>query len=62
MSLDALAAAYASAERFDEAVNTAQKAVDLVKGPSPADETAVANRLRLYQSRRPYRESVPAAP
>ena len=62
MSLDTLAAAYASAGRFDEAVGTAQKAVALVKGPSPTDEAAVANRLRLYQSRRPYRESAPAVP
>jgi tetratricopeptide (TPR) repeat protein len=62
MSLDALAAAYASAGRFDEAVSTAQKAVALVKGPSPADESAVRDRLRLYQSRKPYRETAPAAP
>ncbi len=57
MSLDTLAAAYASAGRFEEAVRTAEKAVALVKEPSPGDEAAVAERLRLYQSRQAYRES-----
>lgn len=60
MSLDALAAAYASAGRFDDAVAMAQKAVVLVKGPSPGDAPAVAERLRLYRSRQPYREAVAA--
>jgi tetratricopeptide (TPR) repeat protein len=56
--LDALAAAYAEAQRFEEAVKTAQQAAALA---SAAGDTRLANdikaRLVDYQARRPRRET-----
>jgi tetratricopeptide (TPR) repeat protein len=57
MSLDTLAAAYAGGGRFDEAVKTAQRALDLARTVSPNDAPAVANRLALYEQRQPYVEN-----
>lgn len=58
--LDALAAAYAEAGRFDEAVAVAQSAVDQ---SSSAGLTEIAARFRdrldLYRQRRPYRTPRP---
>jgi tetratricopeptide (TPR) repeat protein len=51
--LDALAAAYASAGRFDQAVATAQRAVALSADAALAG--AIRSRLSLYQQRRAYR-------
>lgn len=55
-ALDALAAAYASAGRFDDAVRTAEAGVGLAVA---AGQTGVADqfrqRLHLYQRREPYR-------
>jgi len=49
-SLDVLAAAYAAAGRFDEAVVSARSALDLLgSGQSELNE-----RYALYQQRRPY--------
>jgi tetratricopeptide (TPR) repeat protein len=56
-SLDTLAAAYAAAGRFEDAVMTAQKAVDAAKASGqekPVSE--IQNRLELYQEGRPYLE------
>lgn len=53
--LDTLAAAYAEAGRFDEAVRTARQAVDLLSG-SP-DVAPVADRLAGYSAGRPFRSS-----
>jgi Flp pilus assembly protein TadD len=56
--LDALAAAYAAAGRFADAVTTAQKAIELARAagqPQAANE--IAPRLELYHSKRPYLES-----
>ena len=55
-SLDALAAAYAAAGRFDQAVRTAQAA--LAAAAAGADELAdaIRKRLDLYRQARPYRE------
>jgi tetratricopeptide (TPR) repeat protein len=56
MVLDTLGAAYAEAGRFDQALATAQRALDLAT--AQGDTTAAAlirTRLRLYQSRQPYR-------
>jgi Flp pilus assembly protein TadD len=55
--LDTLAAAYAEAQRFDEAVKTAQKALSLAS-TSKQSELAqqIERRLLLYQKRQPYRE------
>jgi len=58
--LDTLAVAYAAANRFPEAVSTAQKAVELARSsgqPALADE--IASRLELYRVGRAYHESVP---
>lgn len=55
--LDTLAAAYAEAGRFDKAVETAQKALELSfrsKREALADE--IGDRLRLYKNRQAYRE------
>jgi len=54
--LDTLAAAYASAGRFDEAVNAAKKAVELVRligQKNVADE--ISKKLVLYENRKAYR-------
>jgi tetratricopeptide (TPR) repeat protein len=55
-TLDALAAAYASAGRFDDAVTAARSGIELA---SAAGQTGVAEqfrqRLALYQQHQPYR-------
>ena len=55
--LDTLAAAYASAGRFDEAVATAKEAWQLAQS---AGESSLAEeihvRLQIYRDRKPYRE------
>jgi spermidine synthase len=55
--LDTLAAAYAAAGRFSDAVDTAEKALKLV--PSSKKELAarIQDRLRLYKNGRSYIES-----
>jgi tetratricopeptide (TPR) repeat protein len=55
VSLDTLAAAYAEAGRFDEAAATAREAIDAAARRGGADP-AVAERLSLYTSGRPFRE------
>ena len=55
--LDALAAAYAAARRFDEAVATAKEAWQMAQASgqdSLAEEIHI--RLQLYRDRKPYRE------
>jgi len=56
--LDTLAAAYAAAGRLDDAVTTAERAVQLAEsaGQEPL-ATLIRARLELYRQRRPYRES-----
>jgi len=54
--LDTLAAAYAEAGRFEEAVKAEREALELL---GTEDEKAVAEyteRLRLYEAGKPYRE------
>ena len=55
--LDTLAAAYAEAGRFDQAVTTARAAITLA-GKVQAKELAeaIGKRLELYRQERPYRE------
>jgi tetratricopeptide (TPR) repeat protein len=54
--LDALAAAYASAGRYDEAVATARSAIALASSAGqPAVAAQFAARLQLYQNKTPYR-------
>jgi tetratricopeptide (TPR) repeat protein len=55
-ALDALAAAYASAGRFIDAVRTAQAGIDLaVAAGQPGAADQFRQRLQLYQRREPYR-------
>lgn len=54
--LDTLAAAYAEAGRFEEAVATARKALDLASDPQHQGfAEGIQARLELYQARRAYR-------
>jgi tetratricopeptide (TPR) repeat protein len=53
--LDTLAAAYAEAGQFTNAVSTQREAVGLVQGR--ADKAGYAARLKLYESNSPYREA-----
>ncbi|MHC4259742.1 MAG: tetratricopeptide repeat protein [Planctomycetota bacterium] len=52
--LDTLAAAYAAAGRFSDAVVTAEKALELVRPSDKKSAEAIQNRLRLYKTGRPY--------
>ena len=58
--LDTLAAAYAEAGRFDEAVRTAEEArsLALAGGTKPLADV-IGERLELYRSGRPWREGRP---
>ena len=57
LSLDALAAAYAEAGRFKEAVLTAQKGLELALKMGPKElALGLENRLKLYHAGRPYRQ------
>jgi protein O-mannosyl-transferase len=60
VSLDTLAAAYAEAGRFDEAAAAAREALALAERRGTVDR-ALADRLWLYRSGRPFREP-PSAP
>ena len=59
VDLDVLAAALATAGRCDEAVGVAEKALKLAKAQSPNAAAAIAKRLSLYRSGRPFRLSAP---
>jgi len=55
-ALDALAAAYAAAGRFDEAIATAQAALDSAAASGLGDVAAqLRERLAVYQKRESYR-------
>lgn len=56
--LDTLAAAYAEAGRFDQAVETAQRALQLARA-AKSEKLAkdIQSRLELYKAERPYPES-----
>jgi Tfp pilus assembly protein PilF len=55
-ALDTLAAAYAAAGRYDEAVVTAERALSAALGAGDQRSAAdIDGRIRLYQSRQPYR-------
>jgi hypothetical protein len=56
--VDALAAAYAVAGRFTEAIETAEKAINLAESTGRKDLAGeIRKRLRLYQAGRPYFEN-----
>ena len=56
-AVDTLAAAYAAAGRFEDAVKTAEKAIELASATGQHELAAkIRGRLLLYQEKRPYRE------
>lgn len=58
--LDALAAAYASAGRYSEAMGAAQQALALLPADRPGTEETnrlLRDRLALYRQRKPFRDS-----
>jgi tetratricopeptide (TPR) repeat protein len=58
-TLDTLAVAYAAAGRFKEAVETAQKAIDLANAAGQTDlASRIEQRLKLYQAAKPYSEPI----
>jgi len=60
--LDTLAAAYAEAGRFHEAIRTLERAVELASRSRQGELLSVLqDRLRLYRAGRPYRESQASA-
>ena len=60
LSLDALAAAYAEAGRFKEAVLTAQKGLELALEVGPKElALGLESRLQLYRAHHPYRRTQP---
>jgi uncharacterized protein with LGFP repeats len=55
--LDTLAAAYAGAGRFDEASQTASKAIEIAKSNGQQELVGVIEkRMQLYKSSRPFYE------
>jgi protein O-mannosyl-transferase len=61
--LDTLAAAYAEAGRFSDAVRVAQTALELAKGAGQAEAARrIEGRLQLYQAGRPYHEGSALGP
>jgi len=59
LALDALAGAYAEIGRFDKAVVTAQKALELTLRLGPEEHgIGLKKRLKLYQAGKPYRQSL----
>ncbi len=56
--LDVLAMAYAEAGRFDDARQTAAKALDLATAANlPGMASGIRQRLQLYQAGQPFREN-----
>jgi hypothetical protein len=55
--LDTLAVAYAAAGKFNDAIVTAEKALNIAK-TAGQENTAreIQNRLELYKAGKPYRE------
>ena len=60
--LDTLAMAYAEAGRFKEAQDSVQKAIELASTGAKEMISSMQERLRLYQSNRPYREDFSQTP
>jgi Flp pilus assembly protein TadD len=55
--LDTLAAAYAEAGQFDQAVRTTLQAIEIVRNNPKASTATLESRLELYKAGKPYRES-----
>ena len=61
--VDALAAAYAEAGHFPEALAAARKALELARQRNDHALTdALLARIALYQAGKPYRETSPPSP
>ncbi len=60
--LDTLASAYAEEGRFIEALQTLDRALQLLSQSGDTNTTALIARQRLYQAKQPYRESFTNAP
>jgi len=61
--LDTLAAAYATAGKFDEAVQTAERALELAgAAEQPGFVSRIKNRLEAYKVGRPWQESAGPRP
>ncbi len=61
--LDTLAAAYAEAGRFSEAVKTAEQAIELAGAQRKSTlADSLRRRMKLYQDRSPYRATPPGVP
>jgi Flp pilus assembly protein TadD len=61
--LDAMAAAYAEAGRFDDAVNAARGALERAQAGGPPEQVeAIRAHLRSYEQRRAWRQSGGAMP
>jgi len=56
--LDTLAAAYAEAGRFDQAVLTTLKAIEIVRKNPKASTQALESRLKLYRAEKAFHEPV----
>jgi spermidine synthase len=60
--LDTLAAAYAAAGRFDEAIRSAEQAVALAEAEGAVElAQMIRERLSNYRARKPYTETYPSA-
>ena len=58
-AFDALAAAYARAQRFDEAISAASAALTIGERTlAPGDRDDIQKRRALYQTRRPYTQDI----
>ena len=55
--LDVLAAAFAAAGRFDQAVTTAENALTLATAAKDDRTGQIRQRLELYRQRRPFLQS-----
>jgi tetratricopeptide (TPR) repeat protein len=58
MALDTLAAGYAAAGLFTEAVQAQREALARIRAVSPKDTSAIETRLGLYENSKPFVESV----
>ena len=60
--LDTLAAAYAEAGRFQDAVRTAEEALQLAGGGKSALAESLRKRIKPYGAGQPWRDSPPPGP
>jgi Tfp pilus assembly protein PilF len=61
--LDTLAVAYAAADRYNQAIETAQRAIDLAETANQKDlAEEIRSRLQLYKQNQPYIGPLPKVP